>query len=40
MSFGQIGEAARDAVEDLRDQVAPNLELPAIPSRTPSPSQV
>lgn len=40
MSFGQIGEAARDAVEDLRDQVAPNLEIPAIPSRTPSPSRV
>lgn len=32
MTFGQIGEAARDAVEDLRDQVAPNLEIPAIPS--------
>jgi hypothetical protein len=32
MSFGQIGETARDAVEDLRDQIAPNLEIPAIPS--------
>ena len=32
MSFSQMGEVARDAVEDLRDQVAPNLELPAITS--------
>jgi hypothetical protein len=36
MSFGQIGEAARDAVEDLRDQFAPDLEIPAIPSPSPS----
>lgn len=32
MTFSQMGEAARDAVEDLRDRVAPDLEIPAIPS--------
>jgi hypothetical protein len=32
MAFNQMGEAARDAVEDLRDRVAPDLEIPAIPS--------
>jgi len=32
MSFGQIGEAARDAIEDLRDQIAPDLEIPTLPS--------
>lgn len=32
MTFNQMGEAAREAVEELRDQVAPGLELPS-PSR-------
>jgi hypothetical protein len=36
MTFNQMGEAARDAVEDLRDQVAPDLEIPAIPSSSHS----
>ena len=31
MTFHQIGGAAKEAVEDLRDRVAPSLELPAIP---------
>lgn len=33
LTFGQISEAARDAVEDLRGQVAPELDIPAITSR-------
>lgn len=36
MSFSQIGEVTRDAVEDLRDQIAPDLEIPKLPSLTPS----
>lgn len=31
MTFNQMGECAREAVEDLRDQVAPGLELPELP---------
>lgn len=31
MSFNQMGERAREAVEDLRDRVAPDLELPEVP---------
>jgi len=38
MTFGQIGEAARDAVEDLRDKVAPDFVIPSLPS--PSHSHV
>lgn len=29
MTFNQMGECAKEAVEDLRDRVAPGLELPA-----------
>lgn len=32
MSFNQMGEAAKDAIEDLRDKVAPDLEIPSLPS--------
>jgi hypothetical protein len=39
MSFAQIGEATRSAVEDLRDRVAPDLDVPMLPNPgRPSPS--
>lgn len=31
MTFNQMGERAKEAVEDLRDRVAPGLELPEAP---------
>jgi len=33
MTFNQMGECAREAVEDLRDRVAPDLELPSLAGR-------
>ncbi|AMV40874.1 hypothetical protein [Planctomyces sp. SH-PL62] len=37
LSMEQLGDAAKDALGDLRDKVAPDLEMPAIPGMAPSP---
>ncbi|MDG3008178.1 hypothetical protein [Paludisphaera mucosa] len=36
LSMEQLGDAAKEAVGDLRDKVAPDLELPSLPSLTGS----
>lgn len=37
MSMEQVCDAAKEAVGDLRDQVAPDLEIPTIPRSRPEP---
>lgn len=37
LSMEQLGDAAKEAVGDLRDQVAPDLDIPTIPRSRPEP---
>lgn len=37
LSLEDIGEAAKEAIGDLRDKVAPDLEMPSLPGSKPDP---
>ncbi|WP_165073836.1 hypothetical protein [Paludisphaera rhizosphaerae] len=37
LSIEEMGEAAKEAISDLRDKVAPDLEIPALPGSEPDP---